>query len=177
MCVELLNDGNCFRRYRLPLADFVDPLDPKVLFPRPEQYFRRSRGLYITGAVRNEVIPYLEARPKDCSATQLLVWELTQDQGFGKSVNQCDGSRDPLLWWIISPLLAWQQRGDDRTILPTDMGAYFFLSLKKDKDTTHEALKLSFHPEALHGEWWLDLVSADEKQKVCRVGQTFLSVK
>lgn len=181
MAIEKLASTDSFLRWKLPLSALDIP--PAVAFGKDQKgssrpaskYFRSHQGLHLTQALYNTVHPHLEAQPVKIAQTAIIIWELTQTGiNFGRAVYSTDAKKNPVPWWIIDPLLVWQQRGEEKTVLASQGETYFFMPYCQDKSAMSQAVKADLK-RGFHTEWWFDTLDKPDTV-LCSPGQVFISV-
>ncbi len=183
MAMNKLMDKGPFSRFRVPLDDilpFLKQDNGGVVLPtgHPSRRFRSHQGFYLTQAffdcfIRRLQLPTRPSIPKEQS---LFVWQLQEDCQWSAVMRHFDGSRQPVPWWVIQPLLQWQMTGEQRPLVPMEISTLFFMeALDAEKNPEQALVSLSFAFSSLHGEWRVDIVDTSSDRRCCQ-DQVFLSV-
>lgn len=175
--VTTLHDTKFFMRYRVSLSEisfFEDHIVTGARLPRIG--FRREMGFfYVFQDLRETLIRHLDVKPEQPKQQELLVWTLKEDLSFGAFSREYDGKEGRVPWWIVKPILRFQQLGVSGSIIPAS-GATFFMEAHVEEQTRQPvSVSLSLNPSSLHSEWYLRPTEITAKT-FFRKGNVFLSV-
>lgn len=178
--VERLPNTDFFMRWKIPLESFmefpvVDPKDKKPAPRRTVRSFRSHHGLHLTQAFCEGIHPYLEDQPITAPDKSLWLWELIKPNvTLASATYQMDAKKNPVPWWLIDPLLTWQQKGEDKAVFASEGSTRFFMSYCKEGASLSQDMRLFLKLGTLHTEWWLEPLE-EPSSTPCKVGQAFLS--
>jgi len=171
-----LYDTKFFLRRRISFSD----LPPGESIPGntrlPMVGFRREMGFfYAFQDLQEMLIRHLDTKPERPKQQELFVWTLKEDAPFGSFSKEYAGKEDRVPWWIIKPILRWQQSGVAGSVIPT-LGATFFMEAHVEADERQPVgVSLSLNCSSFHSEWYLQPAEITMKTRFQK-GNVFLSV-
>ncbi len=104
----------------------------------------------------------------------LIISTLKQEAYFGMLFKDYKGKENRVPWWIIKPMLKWQQHGDATSTIPAD-GAKFFLEAHEEDGRRPVGASLRLECGSLHSEWYLRPTEIQMRTHF-GAGSVFLSV-
>lgn len=169
----------------LDLSVFVDLTCPKPKNPNeahvlehPNRALRSHGGFYVCEAFRKHIFPSLRPRPVAPEEKRLHVWCMKHNFPWKEVLKIFEGRNHPVPWWVIRPLLAYDDRGEETRIVPNQNGGVVFVmrTLDQDQKDTLHLVRLSVSFLGLGSDYRVSVIDKDETP-LCHEGQILLSVE
>lgn len=176
--VTNLHDTKYFSRVRISFGEIATVGEMYAGNNRlPAQAFRRELGFfYIFQELRQSLVPYLDLRPLSPRESELFVWTLKEEGvSFGAIAKDYDGREKRVPWWVIKPLLRWQQSGGHSSVISAVGTVFFIEAHPTEYERKPIGVSLSLDCGSLHSEWHLRPFSVEMKTRF-PAGSVFLSV-
>ncbi len=173
-----LHDTKYFSRVRISFGEIATVADVGASNNRlPTHAFRREYGFfYVFRELRESLVPHLDPRPQFPHESELFVWTLKEEGvSFGAIAKDYDGREKRVPWWVIKPLLRWQQSGGHSSVISAVGTVFFIEAHPTEYERKPIGVSLSLDCGSLHSEWHLRPFLVEMKTRF-PAGSVFLSV-
>ena len=94
---------------------------------------------------------------------------------YGILVKDADDLAKPVPWWVIKPLLRWQQSGIESAAIPASGAMFSMAAHIFEQQTVSVGVSLQLVCGSLHSEWHLRPIELSRRMRF-PVGSVFLSI-
>lgn len=172
-----LHDTQFFSRLRVSFSEipgFLDVYSSK--YRLPSFGFRSEQGFfYVFRELQDSLVRHLDTMPASPGESEVIVWTLQKDLPFGSFFKDYNGQEKRVPWWIVKPLLKWQQSGESSSIIPHTGATLFIESHPAESERRPVGTHLSLACGSLHSEWHLRPFAVEMRTHFA-AGSVFLSV-
>lgn len=173
-----LHDTKYFSRQRITISDLAFFEKGAGTTARsPHIGFRRESGFfYVFQDLQDVLVRHLDQKPAVPSSSEFFIWTLKDDSvPYAFLSKEYDGEKNCVPWWVVKPLLRWQQSGSEGGIIPSTGATFFIEAHPTQLEKRQVPVTVRLDCGSLRSEWYLRRAEIEKRTRF-QVGDVFFSV-